>query len=113
MRPVDGVAGLETNDALPTALRKLLARLGWSEAILRESLRLQCKNTHRATKQDILLLVDVLHAWMGLLGCAIDFAGLVLFVVAKLFVNGHDGLQRTLFVDQRDLRALFDMCSLF
>ena len=49
---------------------------------------------------------------MGFICGAIDFTGLKLFAVAKLLFEGHDGLQGAMGIDQGDLRAFVQGCSL-
>src|SRR5438876_227925 len=103
MRAVHRIACLETNNTLPTTFYKQLASLGRSVAILCKGLILQGNHADRPTEQDITLLVHCLHAWMGFFCCAIDFACLVLLIVVILLFNGHDGLERTMLIDQGDL----------
>ena len=110
---MDRVTRLETNDTRPTTLGEQLARLRWCIAILRKSLMLQGYYAHRATQQYITLLVHRLHTRMSFFSSAIDLAGLMLLIIAKLLFNRHHSLERTLLVHQRNLQAFLQTgCSL-
>src|SRR5713226_93560 len=106
------VTSLEANHALPTALDELLARLRGGETIPGKSLVLQGNDTHRATQQNTALLVEYFNAGVGLFGRAVDLAGLVLFVIPKFLFDGHDGLQRTMRINERDLHPLLQALRL-
>src|SRR6266516_176651 len=113
MGTVHRIACLKTNNTLPTMFCKQLARLGRSVAILGKGLILQGNHAHWPTKQDIALLVHRFHTRMRFFCCAIDFACLVLLIVAILLFNRHDGLERTMLIEQGSLRAFFQGSSLF
>ncbi len=97
---MDRIAGLESYHALPPALSKNLARLRRGEAIRSKSLILQRYDAYSTAQQHIALLVEHFYAWMGLFGRTINLAGLELLIIAKLLLNGHDGLQCSLSIDE-------------
>ncbi len=112
VRTMHGIACLEANDTLPTALGEHLAGLGGCITVPGEGLLLQSYYTHRSTQKYIALLVQRFHAWVCLFGRAVDLTRLESFVVAILLIYRHDSLQRSQGIDKRHLCAFFQCCSL-
>src|SRR5438132_7318856 len=112
MRPVDGVARLETHHTLPAPLSKLPARLDWRKAILCEGLIRQSDDAYRSSQQHIALLIDNFYAWMRLFYRPINLACLVLFIIPIFLFKQHHRLQRPLFVHEREPLALFQTYGL-
>src|SRR5580765_62771 len=81
VRAVNGVAGLESDDAAPALLGEERARLSRIESMRRElDFAGAIEHGDFAAKVELALVVDGLHTGVSRFGRAIDFLSLALFV---------------------------------